>query len=142
MEITFGGGAFAEVAGHNALGEGRVVLSLEFERVGCPGGLWDLGSEGAGNGVDVEGRAAVVHRHVPSLAEIEVVGEELIHELWEREPALGEHAGFPILREDRVVRGERGGATDCDAFLARGDHVEGDSALPLRGVHDCVKDGD
>lgn len=43
MEVAFAGGAFAEVAGDDARWDVRVLEGLEFERVGCSGGLGDLG---------------------------------------------------------------------------------------------------
>lgn len=49
MEVTFAGGAFAEVAGYDARGEGWVLQALEFEGVGGAGGLGDLGCEGGGD---------------------------------------------------------------------------------------------
>lgn len=46
MEITFAGGAFTEVAGDDPGCEVGVLERLEFERVGCTGGVGDLGCEG------------------------------------------------------------------------------------------------
>lgn len=43
MEVAFAGGAFAEVTGDDAGWDVRVLEGLEFERVGCSGGLRDLG---------------------------------------------------------------------------------------------------
>ena len=43
VEVAFAGGAFAEIAGCDAGGNGGVLEGLEFECVGCAGGLGDLG---------------------------------------------------------------------------------------------------
>lgn len=51
VEIAFAGGAFAEVAGYYAPRQVGVLEGLEFESVGCAGGLRDLGCKGRGNGV-------------------------------------------------------------------------------------------
>lgn len=54
VEVALAGGAFAEVAGYDALGEVWVLEGLEFECVGGAGGLGDLGREGGGDCVLVE----------------------------------------------------------------------------------------
>lgn len=54
MEVAFAGGAFAEVAGYDSLGEVWVLEGLEFEGVGGAGGLGDLGRERGGDCVLVE----------------------------------------------------------------------------------------
>ena len=51
MEIAFTGGAFTKVTRADSWGCIRVLESLEFECVGGPGGLRNLGSEGGGDGV-------------------------------------------------------------------------------------------
>ena len=51
MEVTFAGGAFAEVAGYYPRWDVGVLERLELERVGRAGSMWDLGGEGRGNGV-------------------------------------------------------------------------------------------
>lgn len=51
VEVTFASGTFAEVAGYNSLGDGGVLKGLEFEGVGCAGGLGNLCAEGGGDGV-------------------------------------------------------------------------------------------
>lgn len=51
VEVAFAGGAFAEVAGDDAGGEGRVAEALQFEGVGGARGLGDLGCQGGGDGV-------------------------------------------------------------------------------------------
>lgn len=56
MEVAFAGGAFAEVAGYYPLWDVWVLERLELERVGCAGGLRDLGGEGGGDGVLVRVR--------------------------------------------------------------------------------------
>lgn len=54
VEVALAGGAFAEVAGYDALGEVWVLEGLEFESVGGAGGLGDLGREGGGDCVLVD----------------------------------------------------------------------------------------
>jgi len=144
VEIALAGGAFAEVAGGDARREVRVLEPLQLQGVGGAGGLRDLCREGGGDGVlfsrlvdrtiwidtDMLSThlpridAAKVHRHVPALAVVVPVREQLAHELLQREAALLEDAVLTVLREDDVVGRQGRGGTDRDAFFACGDLFE------------------
>lgn len=49
MKVAFASGALAEVTGYDSGGEVGVLEGLEFQSVGCPGGLRDLSRERGGN---------------------------------------------------------------------------------------------
>lgn len=83
---------------------------------------------------DIQLRAAIVHRHIPPLADILAIGEELIHEIGEREATFLKDAGLAVLRKDHVGRVESRGGSNSNAFFASGDLV-----AVVRGV--CLKKG-
>ena len=67
---------------------------------------------------DVQLLAPVVNGHVPSFAEIESIGEQLVHELFEREAAVLKYASLAVLSKDHVGWVEGGSRADCYAFFA------------------------
>lgn len=120
VEVAFARGAFAEVGdGHTGFGV-RVLLVLEFERVGCAGCVGELGCECGGYGPDVEFPGTVVNRHITATTGIVAVGKELSHELVESEASLHEDTGLTVLAEDGVAGAESTGGPDGYAFFSSG----------------------
>jgi hypothetical protein len=88
VEVSFGGGTFAEIADCDARRLFWILDVLHLESVRGARGVGDLSSEGGTDGVDVELLAAVVNGHVASQAIILGVGEELVHEIGQLEASL------------------------------------------------------
>jgi hypothetical protein len=59
-------------------------------------GTWLHGESEA---YDIEFAAAIVYRHVPALAEVLAIGEELAHEFLQRVASLLEYASLSVLDE-------------------------------------------
>ena len=59
-----------------------------------------------------------MHGHVAAFADVFAVGEQLRHEIFEREAALLEDARLAVLGEDDVVGGEGRCGAHGDAFFA------------------------
>ena len=76
-----------------------------------------------GNTYDIQLRAAIVNRHIPSLADVLAISEELVHKIGERETTLLKDASLTILGKNHVGRVESGGGPNGDAFFASGDLV-------------------
>lgn len=81
-----------------------------------------------------------MYGHVPTLSGVLLIRKELIHKVPWREASLRKHALFPVLTENHILLGQRRGRAHAYRLLARGDHVETNSALPLRVEHDDVHD--
>ena len=85
MKVHSRGGSVTEI--YNRYG--RLPLGIrervELELVRRPDGLGYLRAEGTADRLVIQRPRSVVHRHLPSLAEVEVVREALVAELLEGE---------------------------------------------------------
>lgn len=62
-------------------------------------------------------------RHIPSLADVLAIREQLVHKIREGEAALLEDASLAVLSKDHVGRVESRSGPNSDALFASGDLV-------------------
>lgn len=126
------------------------LVELVRARARAEGGIGRRGGWGEGaettparvKTYNVQFLTPIVHRHVPPLTRIALVGKQLIHKLPHAKAPLPKHALLTILAKNNVLLGQCTCAAHADGLLARRDHVEADAPLPLRVEHDNVHDGD
>ena len=75
-----------------------------------------------------------MNRHIPALADVLAIGEELVHKIRKREAPLLEDASLTVLGKDHVGRVESGGGPNSDAFFACGDLVTLSETFAWRSV--------
>ena len=85
-KVSYGDGRFSSMMIiMDSVVIGSNVHGIEFEFVSGPNGLSELRSKGTTDGLIIQGATAIMNGHLPSLAEVKIVGEALITELFESE---------------------------------------------------------
>mmetsp|Transcript_30884 Transcript_30884/g.66739 ORF Transcript_30884/g.66739 Transcript_30884/m.66739 type:complete len:213 (-) Transcript_30884:1160-1798(-) len=115
---------FAKVNNRNRRFLPRIVRGVQFELVRRSHRLRNLGPQRTGHRLIIQRAASVMHRHLPSLAQIQIVGEALVAKLVQGEAAPHEDAGLAVLREDEVVGLECRCRSHVNRLFAVLGHVE------------------
>ena len=108
--------------------------------IAAPTACADLRADHRRHGVVVALAPSVVARHLPALAAVAVVADELRDRESQRQPAHHRGRALAQRRKDPVARLLHGGdGADGGGLLAENRAVEADAALPLQHQHAAVE---
>ena len=65
--------------------------------------LRELSGQGRGNGVEMKGAGAIMHRHLTAFAKVRFIAEALIRKLLQLKAAPHKHAGLAVLGKNLIV---------------------------------------
>ncbi len=133
MKIRLGAAALADPTC------GQMILAFDGRRHGPSHRLRKLRREIPRDRKNIAGLGVIHDRQLPSLAHVAGVGQELAHEIEQRDAAHNLHTLIAVGREQHVARAQRHALRHRHRFLSRGANVKGNLAGALHALHAIVE---
>ena len=132
MKIGFGAAALADPTRR------QMILALDRRRHRPANGLRKLSREIAGDGKNIAGLGVVHHRQLAALAHVAGVGQQLAHEIDQRNAARNLQPLIAIRRKQHVAGPQRHALRHRDRFFSQRADVKRDLAGALIALHAII----
>mmetsp|Transcript_20946 Transcript_20946/g.34237 ORF Transcript_20946/g.34237 Transcript_20946/m.34237 type:complete len:212 (-) Transcript_20946:8-643(-) len=116
----------------------RIGNGIQLELVSRSHRLSNLRAQWTTNRLVVQRTTAVMDGHLPSLAQIQIIGEALVAKLLQCEATPHEHARLAVLRKDMVLWLQCRSRSHVNCLFAMVGHVKRNAALTLGVMQDGI----